>query len=108
MPFAAKRPCGKPGCGNLVSGTRYCDDHADQVKQADRWRGSAASRGYDADWQRVRLQALRRDKYLCQNCLKRGRATQATEVHHLKKIVTHPHLRLVLDNLVSVDHDCHD
>src|SRR5271154_3269834 len=40
MPFAAKRPCGKPGCANLVSGARYCDDHADHSKQADRWRGS--------------------------------------------------------------------
>jgi 5-methylcytosine-specific restriction protein A len=108
MPFKALKPCNKPGCP-LVSDTRYCEDHAELSKQADLYRGTASSRGYDAEWRRVRLHALKRDKHLCQHCLKvKSRVTAATEVHHLLKITTHPHMRLVLDALLSVCHDCHE
>jgi 5-methylcytosine-specific restriction enzyme A len=82
MPKAALRPCRKPGCPALV-GSGYCDDHTDLSKQADRYRGTAASRGYDADWRRVRLQALKRDNYLCVHCLAAGRVTSAFDVDHI-------------------------
>jgi 5-methylcytosine-specific restriction protein A len=107
MPFAAKRPCGKTGCSALVSDTHYCDDHAELSKQADRWRGTAASRGYDSGWRRVRLQALKRDHYLCQHCLTAGQVTSAADVHHILKLTAYPHLRLVLTNLVSLCKGCH-
>jgi 5-methylcytosine-specific restriction enzyme A len=107
MPERAKRPCNKPGCPNLTD-ARYCDDHAKAAQsQINRWRGSAHQRGYDRRWQAVRVQALRRDKYLCQRCLKDSRVTPATMVDHIIPIVVDPTLRLALDNLQSLDDACH-
>ena len=110
MPQRANRPCNHPGCRAIASGSRFCARHAvdkNVIRPYDRWRGSPASRGYDADWRRVRLEALRRDHYLCQDCLERGDLTAATEVHHLIPIELAPHLRLVLSNLRSLCKPCH-
>ena len=38
-------------------------------------KGSRHERGYGAKWDRIRLQALKRDRYLCQACLKQGLLT---------------------------------
>ena len=105
MPFRARRPCLHGGCGAVAGESRYCEKHAGDSAASrpyDRWRGSSTSRGYDADWRRVRLQALERDKHLCQACLERKVLTLATEVHHKIPIEIAPHLRLDLDNLVSL------
>jgi len=37
----------------------------------------------------------------------KGRVTIAEDVHHIKPIRTHPELRLVWDNLMSVCRECH-
>lgn len=110
MPSRAKRPCKHPGCRDVASAGRFCTRHAGDaaaVRPYDRWRGSPASRGYDKDWRRVRLEALQRDKHLCQDCLKRNVLTRATEVHHKITIELAPYLRLDLDNLVSLCKPCH-
>lgn len=59
-------------------------------------------------WRRLRVIALRRDHYLCQACLRKGRITIATEVHHVLPRSTHPELALVLDNLESLCWTCHE
>ena len=59
-------------------------------------------------WRRLRIQALERDHYLCQECLRQGRLTAATEVHHKQEIRTHPELALVLSNLESLCWKCHE
>ena len=59
-------------------------------------------------WRRLRIKALERDHYLCQNCLRNHRITAATEVHHLMPVEDHPDLALVLDNLESLCWDCHE
>ena len=38
-------------------------------------RGTRQERGYGASWDRLRLRILKRDKYLCQQCLRDGRVT---------------------------------
>ena len=51
------------------------------------WRGQQGTRqerGYGADWQRARAQALKRDNYLCRPCVKQGRITEAKAVDHIK------------------------
>ena len=47
--------------------------------------GSRQSRGYGADWQRVRKIVLERDGHLCQckHCKTEGRTSIATEVDHI-------------------------
>lgn len=68
-------------------------------------KGSRHSRGYGASWDRIRLQALKRDHYLCQPCLRAGRFTEAKAVDHIK-----PKAKGGTDdltNLQSICNPCH-
>ena len=112
MANRAKRPCAKPGCPGLVDPPeRYCSDHAAygaaKQQEHDNWRGTSCSRGYDRAWRAVAALALRRDCGTCQYCLARKIVSTATEVHHIKPVAEYPLLRLVLSNLVSLCHPCH-
>ena len=86
MPRAAMKPCGRPGCGELAeNGRRFCKaDGATSPaeRQYDRDRGTAASRGYGAEWRARRDAHLRREP-LCRECSKTGRVTPATDVDHI-------------------------
>ena len=44
---------------------------------------SSTERGYGREWQKKRKLVLRRDKELCQPCLRKGFVTRATEVDHV-------------------------
>lgn len=66
------------------------------------------ARGYGSDWQRVRLLAMARDRWLCQDCLEREKVTAATEVHHVVKIAADRSRRLDVDNLRCLCGACHD
>jgi 5-methylcytosine-specific restriction protein A len=46
-------------------------------------KGSRHKRGYGAQWVKLREFILRRDRYLCQACLKDNRYTEATHVDHI-------------------------
>src|SRR6185369_16868932 len=72
MRSPTKHPCPTAGCSNLVAFGR-CGLHGG----AQNGRTSAAKRGYDRDWQRVRLFVLRRDP-ICQICFREP----STEVDH--------------------------
>ena len=80
MPQRPATPCLEPGCPQL-SATRYCARHQ---RQYERERGSAAQRGYDSGWRRVRLRQLRRDP-TCRICRTVGRYRLATEVDHITR-----------------------
>lgn len=75
--------------------------------QADRRRGSASSRGYDADWRRLRLQFLAAHP-LCLFCADADRVTAATVVDHIITIADRPDLRLDWSNLRPLCKECHD
>lgn len=109
-PQRPKRPCRYPFCPSLCSdGSGYCPDHLKPAKQQrEQFRGSAASRGYDAAHRKLRAEVLREAIYLCQRCLSMGRVTPATDMHHLFKVATHPHLRLVKSNCVACCRECHE
>jgi hypothetical protein len=76
-------------------------------KKADPFYLSAA-------WRAVRQQALERDHFYCQQCLKlvemgvKLRPNDATLVHHVKPRSLRPDLELDLDNLVSLCDACHN
>jgi 5-methylcytosine-specific restriction protein A len=109
VPTKSKKPCSVPGCPTLTQG-RWCEKHTKNkfvARGYDQLRGSSSERGYDSQWKRTRLIALQRDNYLCQECLKVDRPTQAQEVHHLLGIDIRPDLRLDVDNLSSVCAPCH-
>jgi 5-methylcytosine-specific restriction protein A len=45
---------------------------------------------------------------LCEDCITiHDRSTQAVDVHHIKKIIDAPELRLAMDNLMSLCKPCH-
>jgi 5-methylcytosine-specific restriction protein A len=59
-------------------------------------------------WKRKRLIILRRDGYLCRECKRYGKTTEATTVHHAKPLELYPELRLNNQNLLSLCAACHD
>ena len=61
-----------------------------------------------ARWKKKREHILRRDKYLCRNCLRYGRIRERTEVHHIKHADEYPELWLEDSNLVSLCKACHN
>lgn len=72
----------------------------------DKERGSASARGYDRDWQRLRLVQLGNEP-LCRHCYARHILTPAVEVDHVVPINVAPDRRLDIDNLQSLCKDCH-
>ncbi|MCA9052174.1 MAG: HNH endonuclease [Planctomycetaceae bacterium] len=67
-------------------------------------RPSAALRGYDATWRKIRLAALR-EAPLCVECLKAGRTEPATEVDHITPLARGgTHARSNLQPLCKMHH----
>jgi 5-methylcytosine-specific restriction protein A len=83
-PYAPKHPCGFPGCPFLIdTKDRLCERHlAQERKEIDLKRGSAASRGYDARWRTARERYLTLHP-LCEECKRHRRLTAATVVDHI-------------------------
>lgn len=103
-----KRPCKQYRCPALTD-DGYCDAHRQELKrETNRFRGSAASRGYDYQHRKLREEVFREQKYLCTHCLEKGRITLCTELHHKLKVEMHPHLRLVRSNVEGLCRDCHE
>jgi 5-methylcytosine-specific restriction enzyme A len=59
-------------------------------------------------WRQKREYILKRDKYLCQDCLKYGKNVEARVVHHIIEVEDEPELKLTNSNLVSVCMACHN
>lgn len=55
-----------------------------------------------------REKVLRRDKYLCQECLRYGKRTPATHAHHIKPIDEYPELKYKVENGRSLCLACHN
>lgn len=104
MPARLPRPCSHPGCPAVVPpDRRYCPDHERAERSRyDRERGSAAARGYDARWRRVRRMVLAEEP-LCRRCAAAGRVMPATDVHHIDGDVRN----LSRENLEPLCHECH-
>ena len=78
--------------------------YAQRDKQYDKARGTAAERGYDKRWQRIRLMHLRHNP-LCYDCNTKCQVTAANEVHHIIALAdggTHN-----TDNIMSLCKSCH-
>lgn len=59
-------------------------------------------------WKNKRLAILKRDRYLCTNCKRYGKHTEATVVHHIKHVDKYPQLAFVDSNLQSLCSACHN
>lgn len=86
MPIRPGAACtNTPGCPGIVRAGRcsVCGPKRPDAHAYDRQRGSAAQRGYDRRWQKLRLMHLRAQP-LCAECLKHGLVTIASEVDHIQ------------------------
>ena len=105
MPKSPKRPCRYPGCPNLCESGTYCPEHS--AESPDRMRGSAAERGYGADWRKARKPFLARNP-LCNACMKQGVLTPATIVDHITPHRGDPRLFWDETNWQPLCKRCHD
>ena len=72
-------------------------------------RGSAAQRGYDSTWRKLRLQFLRQHPLCeCEDCKLSGLPDIATVVDHILPVEERPDLRLVESNLRAMSKRHHD
>ena len=62
----------------------------------------------DKRWPPLRARVLRRDDYLCQQCLRYGKHRAATTVHHCFPAGRYPSYAWAAWNLVSLCSRCHD
>lgn len=75
-------------------------------------KGSRHARGYGAQWDKLRKQVLKRDNYLCQECLREGRLTPLC-VKPRDHAVDHIETKAkggtdAMTNLQSLCAPCHD
>lgn len=99
MPSILPKSCAAPGCAR-VTHERFCSECArKQKRQYDKARPSAAKRGYDKRWQRLRLMVLRGEP-LCRQC-----GAPATDVDHI--VPRAQGGADELDNLQALCHSCH-
>ncbi len=85
MPRRPRKPCGQPGCGQLVeAGQGYCPAHKrEKQKRVDSERGTAHERGYTYQWSKARKRYLAANP-ICVECERQGILTAATEVDHIE------------------------
>ncbi|KAB8186984.1 HNH endonuclease [Nonomuraea phyllanthi] len=82
MPRRSLTVCSTPSCAELTSGGRC----AVCRREAERQRGSASQRGYDAAWQRTRAAYLKNHpRCECEDCeaLPYEQRPAATDVDHI-------------------------
>ncbi|WP_072570153.1 HNH endonuclease [Enterobacter sp. SA187] len=85
MPSAIPRACRKRGCPKTTTDrSGYCDAHINEGWHQHQRGLSRHQRGYGSNWENIRERILKRDRHLCQNCLRNGRPCPATTVDHIQ------------------------
>lgn len=106
--MALKKLCNHPGCNQLLEyGQKYCKQHTKDARQYDRYRGTAAQRGYDSRWRRARDRYLA-EHPLCEECLKKGIIEPAEVVDHRIPHKGDPVLFWDESNWQALSKRCHD
>lgn len=106
-PQRAKRPCLVSSCKEYSTNQGYCDKHQDKIRKKDRERGTSHQRGYDARWNKARIEHL--DEHpLCVDCGKREYVMPATVVDHIVPHKGNDELFWDRSNWQSLCKPCHD
>lgn len=84
MPPRLPKACRERGCsGKSTEAHGYCDKH----KSLASWGKHQQQRGENpynsAKWKRVRHAIMKRDKGLCQECMRNGRVRVGTDCDHI-------------------------
>jgi 5-methylcytosine-specific restriction enzyme A len=101
------KPCLHPRCPvNVPAGVSRCPKHQAEHNSRDlSLRGSASSRGYDADWQKLEARKLEADPW-CERHKRRNVLRRAQLVDHVVALADGG-ARLAWDNLESLCRSCH-
>ncbi|TKI02678.1 HNH endonuclease [Martelella alba] len=84
MTAAIPRACRYHGCRNTTTDrSGYCEAHRNTGWESHQRGKSRHERGYGRKWDVIRPRILKRDRHLCQECLRQGRAIPATTVDHI-------------------------
>ena len=103
MGYTRKQPCAKPHCPNFAEpNSSYCAEHKPQRPESR----SKYKYMYNKKWQRASKNFLIKNWY-CEECLKQGRYTPATEVHHRKDHKGDFDLFWDESNWEAICHSCH-
>ena len=113
MPYRNSKPCGKPGCSNLVNPDYYyCEKHREDYnkqrwKERDKNRDPKLKKFYSSrSWRKVRNKHIN-DNPLCEECKDKGKVVEAEEVDHIVPLKVDWSKRLDMDNLQSLCKSCH-
>lgn len=110
-----KKPCKWPGCRKYANDTSsYCDEHLklylekrkEYKARSERNRLSAYKRGYTSRWAKVSHSFLISHP-LCEECMRQGKLTPATEVDHIKPHKGNKTLFWDYENWQALCHECH-
>lgn len=117
--MSLKKLCAYPGCFRPTDiGEKYCSlhrakgkAHDEQVRQKrlNAFRKpsrSSTQLGYGYRWQMLRNRFIAQHPY-CEECMKRGVLTMATDVDHVKPHHGDPRLLYDEENLQSLCKSCH-
>ena len=109
MGISIPRHCLVTGCILIASQGGRCEFHAKahEREREERYH-SGDHRGIyqTARWARVRALVLALHP-LCVRCEAAGRATIATDVHHVKRLAEHLDLAYAVENLEALCSSCH-
>ncbi|EPT7065508.1 HNH endonuclease [Cronobacter sakazakii] len=84
MPYAIPRACRKCGCPDTtIDRSGYCEAHRSEGWQQHQRGLSRHQRGYGSKWDIIRARILKRDRHICQECLRNGRPRPAETVDHI-------------------------
>ncbi|MBH0342277.1 hypothetical protein ABB08_08715 [Paenibacillus larvae] len=85
-------------------------DKKEQARGYDKYKRNKEARNFynSSAWKKCRESVLIRDHYLCQQCLKEQRITQADMVHHIIPLLDDWSKGLDMDNLESLCNACHN
>jgi 5-methylcytosine-specific restriction enzyme A len=104
--MAPLHECRHPGC-HILTDKSQCPNHTKQdAREVDSRRGSPASRGYDARWNKERKAFLRANP-LCAICEANGDTIAAMEVDHIKPHKGNKALFWDQNNWQSLCNHCH-
>lgn len=114
-----KKLCNKFGCNNLIDlKDRYCNEHKKETQeQIRKWRkdyddkrkGDKYRKFYKSvQWRIVRDYILKRDNYICQDCIKDNKITICNTVHHIIEVKEDYSKALDENNLITLCADCHN
>lgn len=106
MPYKPLKPCKWPGCPKLTSGL-YCEEHkAIADKNYNKYiRSPEHNKKYGSQWRKIRNRYAKKHP-LCERCLKEGRLTPMSEVHHILPVKRGGSNDE--SNLMSLCHSCHE